>query len=88
MTPADVAAYAARQRGRRLPRPASGWQALTAAERRVAELVVKGRTDADIASELGVAATTVKAHLRAVYGKVGVSNRTALAAAFHRRDGQ
>jgi DNA-binding CsgD family transcriptional regulator len=70
-----------------MPRPSSGWEALTGAERRVAELAAQGRTNADIARELGIARATVKAHLRRVFAKVGVETRTALAAEWHRRWG-
>ncbi len=73
------------RRCRRSPRPASGWEALTGAERKVAELAAQGRTNAEIARELGVARSTVKAHLRRVFAKVGVDTRTALAAEMHGR---
>ena len=72
------------EHGPRLGRPASGWEALTATERLVAELVVQGDTNAEIAHQLGMAVTTVKVHLRRIYTKVGVKNRTSLAAKFHR----
>lgn len=77
-------AFAARHGGRSAPRPTAGWEALTGAERTVAEAAVRGGTNAEIARELGIAATTVKAHLRSVYAKVGVETRTALASSLHR----
>lgn len=76
--------YATSHRGQKLPRPVAGLEALTSAQRQVADLVVAGRTNADIAADLGIAPTTVKAHLRTVYAKVGVKSRTALAAQVHR----
>lgn len=77
-------AYAARQRGRRVPRPSTGWEALTGAERRAAVLAVQGYTNAGIARELSIAPATVKAHLRRVFAKVGVETRSSLAAEMHR----
>src|SRR6516162_2273700 len=45
---------------------------LTAAERRVAELVAAGRTNREIAEELFMGQRTVEAHLARMYRKVGV----------------
>lgn len=76
--------YATSHRGQKLPRPITGLEALTSAQRQVADLVVAGSTNAEIAMALGIAPTTVKAHLRTVYAKVGVKSRTGLAAQVHR----
>jgi predicted ATPase/DNA-binding CsgD family transcriptional regulator len=81
-----VVAYAASHRGQHLPRPVTGLAALTSAQRQVADLAVAGSTNADIAAALGIAPTTVKAHLRTVFAKVGVKSRTALAAQVHRSE--
>ena len=62
------------------PRPRSDQQ-LTAAERRVARLVVEGRTNREVAAELFVTNATVEAHLTRIYRKLGVRSRTALARA-------
>lgn len=51
---------------------------LTPAERRVAELAAAGRSNAEIASALSVAVTTVETHLRRIYPKLGVRNRREL----------
>jgi len=59
-------------------RPHAG-KALTAAERRVAELAAAGRSNKEIASELFVTENTVETHLKHVYGKLGVRSRIALA---------
>lgn len=52
---------------------------LTPMERRVAELVAHGRTNLEIAAELGISDRTVKAHLTAIYGKMHIGNRLSLA---------
>ena len=56
----------------------AGGDALTASERRVAELAAEGRTNRDIAQMLFVTAKTVEGHLRQVYLKLGVPGREAL----------
>ncbi len=52
---------------------------LTAAERRVADLVAQGRTNAEVAAALFLAERTVASHLTHVYAKLGVRSRTELA---------
>jgi DNA-binding CsgD family transcriptional regulator len=51
---------------------------LTPAQRRVAELVIHGRTTAQIVVELRISARTVQDHLKAVFDKVGVRSRREL----------
>ena len=53
---------------------------LTPTERRVAELVVEGRTNKEVASALFVTVRTVEANLTRIYSKLGVRSRTELAA--------
>jgi DNA-binding NarL/FixJ family response regulator len=53
---------------------------LTPREREVARLVARGRTNADIAAELFIAAGTVKNHLAGIQRKLGVRNRVGIAA--------
>ena len=72
-------AYATRARGAR-DRPSTGWGSLTPTEREVVGLVVSGLTNPEIASRLFVSRATVKTHLSHVYAKLGVANRTELAA--------
>jgi DNA-binding CsgD family transcriptional regulator len=52
---------------------------LTAAERRVAELVAAGRTNREVAAELFTTVSTVEAHLTRIFRKLDVRSRTELA---------
>jgi DNA-binding CsgD family transcriptional regulator len=57
--------------------PSSG--ELTAAERRVAELVAEGLQTKQVAAALFVSPKTVEGHLTSIYAKLGVHSRTELA---------
>ena len=59
----------------------SGLEALTASERRIAELAAEGLTNREIAQTLFVTARTVEGHLTNVFNKLDVNARTALPAA-------
>ena len=50
-------------------------EALTAREHEVLELAAEGLPNREIASTLGISDHTVKFHLAAVFGKLGVSTR-------------
>jgi predicted ATPase/DNA-binding CsgD family transcriptional regulator len=80
----EAAAYARRARGSRR-RPDSGWESLTTAEREVVRLATEGLTNPEIGARLFMSRSTVKAHLSHVYAKLGVANRTELAAAVANR---
>ena len=54
-------------------------EGLTAAERRVAELVASGRTNREVAAALFLGERTVASHLTHIYAKLGVRSRTELA---------
>jgi DNA-binding CsgD family transcriptional regulator len=68
---AELTAAGARPRRAAL----TGFDALTASERRVAELAVEGLTNREIAQALFVTVKTVEWHLGNTYGKLGISSR-------------
>jgi pimeloyl-ACP methyl ester carboxylesterase/DNA-binding CsgD family transcriptional regulator len=74
-SPRAVSEPAARPR-----RPATGWEALTDAERPVADLVAGGLTNREVAERLFLSRYTVETHLKHVFAKLGVSSRAELAA--------
>jgi DNA-binding CsgD family transcriptional regulator len=59
---------------------------LTAAERRVVDLVVEGRRNKDIAELLAVSVRAVEKHLTSSYRKLGISGRAQLAGAVEGED--
>ena len=59
----------------------TGLQALTASERRIAELAAQGLTNRQIAQNLFITARTVEGHLTSVFTKLDVRTRMELAAA-------
>lgn len=61
---------------------------LTPAELRVAILVAKGRSNRVIAGELFLSRHTVDSHLRKIFTKLGVNNRTTLAWLLNQEEGQ
>ena len=54
-------------------------EGLTPAERRVAALVVEGRTNQEVAAALFLGERTVASHLTRIYAKLGIRSRTELA---------
>lgn len=58
---------------------------LTDREEEVLVLLAKGASNAQIAAQLKLSESTVKFHLRNVFAKLGVTNRTEAAAYYHRR---
>jgi DNA-binding NarL/FixJ family response regulator len=59
----------------------TGLEALTASERRVAELACDGLTNREVAQALFVTARTVEGHLTHVFQKLNITARTDLARA-------
>jgi DNA-binding NarL/FixJ family response regulator len=69
-----------------LARPAApDPNALTDREAAVLALVAEGRSNAQIAAALSLSENTVKFHLRNLFAKLGVTNRTEAAARYHRQ---
>jgi DNA-binding CsgD family transcriptional regulator len=67
--------------GTRSAAGASPWARLTAAEARVAQVIVGGATYQEAAAQLFVSPRTVESHLRQAYRKLGVRSRTELSRA-------
>jgi len=65
--------------GMRIRRDIEGGIELTNAERRVADLVVVGLTNREVAEKLFMAQRTVEAHLTKIFRKLGVRSRLQLA---------
>ena len=80
----DAVEFARRARGER-GRPSYGWASLTATETKVAELVVQGLSNEEVARRLLMSPATAKTHLTHIYAKIGAANRTELAARWHDR---
>ena len=80
---AELEASGARLRRERL----EGVEALTPAERRVAQLAAEGLTNRQIAETLWVTLKTVEVHLGRSYGKLGIAGRGELVAALGLEDG-
>jgi LuxR family maltose regulon positive regulatory protein len=60
--------------------PQMGGETLTAREVEVLRLMAAGRSNPEIAEELVITLTTVKAHVRNILRKLDVENRTQAAA--------
>ena len=56
-------------------RPATGWEALTATEVKVAHLVAQGLSNPDIAAELFLSRNTVQTHVSHILAKLGAHSR-------------
>ena len=67
-------------------RPTSGWESLTASERRVAELAGTGLSNPEIAARLVVSRYTVATHMAHVLAKLGLRSRVELAGLLARRE--
>ncbi len=75
----DQAARDLRRLGHRVRRPSGETDSgLTEREREIALLVAAGRTNREVAEQLVLSTRTVEAHLRNVYGKLGVRSRVEL----------
>jgi DNA-binding CsgD family transcriptional regulator len=59
-----------------------GWETLSAREREVAEHILKGQTDAQIAEALCLSINTVRSHARRLLRKTGFERRSAFCARY------
>ncbi|MER7083944.1 response regulator transcription factor, partial [Saccharopolyspora kobensis] len=66
-------------------RPKHGWESLTAAEHRVAELVAQGLTNREAAERLIVSVRTVDSHVSKILAKLGYASRVEIVLGFERR---
>lgn len=66
-------------------RAISGWEALTPAESRIAELVARGLSNPDIATELYVSRRTVQTHVSNILVKLDLRSRVEVAREFTTR---
>ena len=76
---ADAVGWLRRSRGTR-KRPSHGWESLTPTELEVVRHASAGLTNPQIGERLFITRATVKVHLSHVYAKLGVRNRSQLAA--------
>ncbi|WP_134495461.1 response regulator [Microvirga pakistanensis] len=78
--PPDIVEAAVRREEEKRARVTQLDTVLTAREREIVALVAEGRSNKDIARQLGLTDGTVKIHLNNIYRKLEVSNRTSLTA--------
>jgi DNA-binding CsgD family transcriptional regulator len=77
------------QMARRAPRrkrPLTGWASLSDTERRVADLVGSGLTNAEVADRMFISRHTVDYHLRGIFRKLQINSRVELARLVVERD--
>jgi predicted ATPase/class 3 adenylate cyclase/DNA-binding CsgD family transcriptional regulator len=80
----EALAWARRARGKR-KRPPGGWESLTPTELEVVRHAATGLTNPQIGEQMFITRGTVKVHLSHIYAKLGVRNRSELAAEAARR---
>ena len=73
-----------RARGTR-KRPSGGWESLTPTELEVVRHAAAGLTNPEIGERMFISRGTVKVHLSHVYAKLGLRNRSEVAAEAMRR---
>jgi DNA-binding CsgD family transcriptional regulator len=75
-------------RARHSARPATGWDALTSTELRVAHLVAQGRSNPGIAAELFLSRSTVQTHVSHILAKLQAHSRSEIVLEALRADWQ
>ena len=68
-----------RKRQPRVVRTGHGWEGLTKSESIVVDLVARGMTNREAASELFLSPDTINAHLKHAFAKLGIRSRVQLA---------
>ena len=84
LTRDEAVAYVRRARGAR-KRPPGGWESLTPTELEVVRHAAAGLTNPEIGERMFISRGTVKVHLSHIYAKLGIRNRSELAAEVSRR---
>jgi len=80
----EAIAYVRRARGTR-KRPSGGWQSLTPTELEIVRHAAAGLTNPEIGERMFISRGTVKVHLSHIYAKLGLRNRSEVAAEAMRR---
>jgi DNA-binding CsgD family transcriptional regulator len=80
----DAIAYVRRARGAR-KRISAGWESLTPTELEIARHAAAGLTNPEIADRMFISRGTVRTHLSHIFSKLGIKNRSELAAETARR---
>ena len=80
----DAIGYLRRARGAR-KRPSSGWESLTPTELEIVRHAADGLTNPEIGERMFISRGTVKVHLSHIYAKLGLRNRSEVAAQMVRR---
>jgi predicted ATPase/class 3 adenylate cyclase/DNA-binding CsgD family transcriptional regulator len=84
LDPFEAVAWTRRARGER-KRPPGGWESLTPTEMEVVRHAADGLTNPQIGERMFISRGTVKTHLSHIYTKLGLQNRSELAAQSARR---
>jgi DNA-binding CsgD family transcriptional regulator len=80
----EAVAYVRRARGTR-KRPSAGWESLTPTELEIVRHAAAGLTNPEIGERMFISRGTVKIHLSHIYAKLGLRNRSEVAAEAMRR---
>jgi DNA-binding CsgD family transcriptional regulator len=80
----EATAYVRRTRGTRT-RPSGGWESLTPTELEIVRHAAAGLTNPEIGERMFISRGTVKVHLSHIYAKLGLRNRSEVAAEAMRR---
>src|SRR5215203_6314705 len=80
----EAVAYVRRARGTR-KRPPGGWESLTPTELEIVRHAAAGLTNPEISERMFISRGTVKVHLSHIYAKLGLRNRSEVAAEATRR---